>query len=622
MEKQRNSKNRIYKLRRSCGLKKLAGVWGFLLLFLTQSIHVWAAQGTVTFGSESYGWYTDTVCPIGVYVNSDVPIASYEVCLEYDPTMLQYLDGATRVEENRVYIQGSGSAQTYKTMLHFMPLAEGNTSITVVSGVCNAAVDVSGNTADVSGNAPAVIQMVQFSTAPITIYQTISNKLQRLDTMQGNIENFQPDVYEYTFSVYEWIDNLELAYLPETEGAEITVSDTALTVGENVITVSVKGTAEEETVYTLYVTRPEPTVTPSPEPTMEPEETTVPETEASGENVATESTTTGGEDAQNSVSDGDASFVWNEGILAKSPIGAHFLKAPFLWIATVAVAVFLVLYLLHLWKEKHQKRVLAEEAAEEDNMHIINLEQTVIDVQKVTMKFRMAQEESSSLKEYMIRTVKGQNQYHYLTALDEISFEVKQGDVLGIIGTNGSGKSTLLKIISGALIPTSGHVETDRSKIQILTLGTGFDMELTARENVYLNGAIIGYTKEYIDEKYEDIVAFAELEGFMEQRMKTFSSGMVSRLGFAIATMRDTPEILILDEVLSVGDMAFRKKSEKRIKEMIHSGATVLMVSHSPDTIMKNCNRVLWIEKGEMQMIGDPKIVCEAYKRFSEGEFL
>ncbi len=618
MEKQINNKNRMNHLRYCVSVRSLAGMLIAMLLFLTQSIQALAAQGTVTFGSESYGWYTDTVCPIGVYVSSDVPIASYEVCLVYDPTMLQYLDGATRVEGNRVYIQGSGSAQTYKTMLHFMPLAEGNTTISVVSGACNAAVDISGNTADVSGNAPVSIQMVQFSAAPITIYQTISNRLQKLDTVQGGQINFQTDVLEYTFSVDAEVENLELDYLPETEGAEITVSDTSLAVGENVITVSVKGTAEEETVYTLYVTRPEPTVTPSPEPTLAPEETIVPETEASGEDEATESTVISGEDAQDSVSDGDASFVWNEGILAKNPIGAHFLKAPLLWMATVAVTVVLILYLLHWWKEKRQKQIQAEEEADEDNMHIINLEQTVIDVQKVTMKFRMAQEESSSLKEYMIRTVKGQNKYHYLTALDEISFEVKQGDVLGIIGTNGSGKSTLLKIISGALNPTSGHVETDRSKIQILTLGTGFDMELTARENVYLNGAIIGYTKEYIDEKYEDIVAFAELEGFMEQRMKTFSSGMVSRLGFAIATMRDTPEILILDEVLSVGDMAFRKKSEKRIKEMIHSGATVLMVSHSPDTIIKNCNRVLWIEKGEMQMIGDPKIVCEAYKRFSE----
>ncbi len=231
----------------------------------------------------------------------------------------------------------------------------------------------------------------------------------------------------------------------------------------------------------------------------------------------------------------------------------------------------------------------------------------------MTMNFKLAQDESSSLKEYMIRTLKRQNHYRVFSALKDVTFEVKQGEVMGIIGTNGSGKSTLLKIIAGALIPTKGKVVVNTSKIHMLTLGTGFDMELTARENVYLNGAIIGYTKEYIDEKFDDIVAFAELEGFMDERMKNFSSGMVSRLGFAIATMRESPDILILDEVLSVGDMFFRKKSEERIQEMIHSGVTVLIVSHSADFIRKNCDTAVWIEKGVMRMIGKPEEVCRAY---------
>ena len=165
------------------------------------------------------------------------------------------------------------------------------------------------------------------------------------------------------------------------------------------------------------------------------------------------------------------------------------------------------------------------------------------------------------------------------------------------------------------LKPTKGTITVDKSKIQLLTLGTGFDMELTGRENVYLNGAIIGYTKEYIDEKYEDIVKFAELEGFMDDKVKNYSSGMVSRLGFAIATVRDTPEILILDEVLSVGDMFFRKKSEKRIQEMIHGGSTVLIVSHSPSVIRENCTKVVWIEKGRLKAVGDPKTVCVAYEK-------
>lgn len=243
-----------------------------------------------------------------------------------------------------------------------------------------------------------------------------------------------------------------------------------------------------------------------------------------------------------------------------------------------------------------------------------NLDTPVISVNNVTMKFKVAVGATTSLKEYMIKLLKRQMTHKEFTALNNISFDVMPGEVVGIIGTNGSGKSTLLKIISGVLRATSGSVMVDKSKVQLLTLGTGFDVELTARENVYLNGAIIGYPKEYIDEKFDDIVAFAELEGFMDEKMKNFSSGMVSRLAFAIATMRDTPEILILDEVLSVGDVFFRKKSEERIQQMIHGGATVLIVSHSTATIVKNCTRAIWLEKGILKMIGNAKEVCDAYQ--------
>ena len=247
-------------------------------------------------------------------------------------------------------------------------------------------------------------------------------------------------------------------------------------------------------------------------------------------------------------------------------------------------------------------------------------EKLVISIKNVSMRFKIAQDESSSLKEFIIRTLKRQNTYRTFLALDNINLDIPRGEVVGIIGTNGSGKSTLLKIVSGALQPTEGKVKVDFNKVQLLTLGTGFDMELTARENVYLNGAIIGYIKDNIDKKFNDIVEFAELEGFMEERVKNFSSGMVSRLGFAIATMRDTPEILILDEVLSVGDMFFREKSEKRIREMISSGSTVLIVSHSLDVIKKNCTRAVWIEKGVMQAEGDPDVVCNAYRNMNKKE--
>lgn len=241
-------------------------------------------------------------------------------------------------------------------------------------------------------------------------------------------------------------------------------------------------------------------------------------------------------------------------------------------------------------------------------------DEPVISVEDLTMRFRIATNNVSGIKEYMIQTIRKQMSYKELYALNHINFNVYKGEIVGIIGTNGSGKSTLLKIVSGALNPTSGHVSVDQSKVQLLTLGTGFDMELSAKENVYLNGAIIGYSRNFIDEHYQEIVDFAELEGFMEEKVKNFSSGMVSRLGFSIATVAGAAEILILDEVLSVGDEFFRKKSLARIKELIHGGSTVLMVSHGMQTIIDNCTKVVWIEQGNLRMIGDPRTVCRAYR--------
>lgn len=242
----------------------------------------------------------------------------------------------------------------------------------------------------------------------------------------------------------------------------------------------------------------------------------------------------------------------------------------------------------------------------------------IIKVCDLTMEFKLYSVNPSGLKEYVVQLLKREVSYRRLYALYHVSFNVYKGEVIGIIGTNGSGKSTLLKIVSGALKPTEGHVEiVGHRKVQLLTLGTGFDMELTARENVFLNGSIIGYSREFLETHYDEIVEFAELQDFMEEKVKNFSSGMVSRLGFAIATAGEAAEILILDEILSVGDEFFRQKSLKRIKEMIHGGSTVLMVSHSMGTILENCSRCVWIEKGELKMAGEPKVVCEAYRRLN-----
>ena len=253
-----------------------------------------------------------------------------------------------------------------------------------------------------------------------------------------------------------------------------------------------------------------------------------------------------------------------------------------------------------------------------DGMIVSDERERVISVKDVTMEFHLSTYNPSGLKDYLIQAVKRKIEYRRLFALYHVSFDVYKGEVVGIIGTNGSGKSTLLKIVSGALRPTSGKVVVDRKKVQLLTLGTGFDMELTARENVYLNGSIIGYSKEFLDKHYNDIVEFAELQDFMEEKVKNFSSGMVSRLGFAIATAGDAAEILILDEVLSVGDEFFRKKSLARIKEMIHGGSTVLIVSHGIGTILDNCTKCVWIEKGELRMVGNPKEVCNAYQNMED----
>lgn len=239
-------------------------------------------------------------------------------------------------------------------------------------------------------------------------------------------------------------------------------------------------------------------------------------------------------------------------------------------------------------------------------------QEIVINAHHVTMEFRRAQNPAGSLKELLLHRRERPQPFR---ALEDVSFAVGRGQVVGLVGANGSGKSTLLKIIAGALTPTAGWVEVDREKVQLLTLGTGFDMELTGRENLFLNGALIGRSRAFLEAHYGEIVSFAQLEGFMDQPVKTYSAGMVSRLGFAIATAGDAPEILILDEVLSVGDMFFRKKSEARIRQLLHGGSTVLLVSHSPGVIRENCTQALWLDRGKLRAVGEPKEVCAAYEK-------
>lgn len=238
----------------------------------------------------------------------------------------------------------------------------------------------------------------------------------------------------------------------------------------------------------------------------------------------------------------------------------------------------------------------------------------VIIVDHVDMVFNMANEQLNSLKEYFIKAVRRELFFKEFKALEDISITVNKGDVYGIVGTNGSGKSTLLKIIAGVLEPTSGSCTINGTIAPLIELGAGFDQELTARENVYLNGSLLGYTKEFIDENFQSIIDFAEINDFVDMPLKNYSSGMVARIAFAIATAT-VPDILIVDEALSVGDFLFQEKCERRITQLVQEhGTTLLFVSHSISQVEELCQKALWIEKGHMRMCGDVKEVCEAYR--------
>ena len=238
--------------------------------------------------------------------------------------------------------------------------------------------------------------------------------------------------------------------------------------------------------------------------------------------------------------------------------------------------------------------------------------QNAIEVKNVTIKFNMAKEKVDSIKEYILKFIKKQLFFEEFTALNDVSFDVKKGEVFGIIGLNGCGKSTILKIISGIYSPSKGSVKVNGSIAPLIELGAGFDMDLTARENIYLNGSVLGYSKNYIDSKFDEIVDFTELHQFIDVPMKNYSSGMVARIGFAIATITD-PDILIVDEILSVGDFLFQQKCEQRINELMKKGTTILIVSHSIDQIKRLCNRVMWLKSGQGVKIGETQEICNEY---------
>lgn len=238
----------------------------------------------------------------------------------------------------------------------------------------------------------------------------------------------------------------------------------------------------------------------------------------------------------------------------------------------------------------------------------------IIHADNISMCYRMTYDRVKSVKEYLVQMVQGKLKYEEFWALQNVSFDIQKGEVVGIIGKNGAGKSTLLKVISGILKPTSGSLEVHGTVVPMLELGSGFDHDLTGRENIFLNGAILGYSETFLKEKYDEIVNFSELGKFIDVPLRNYSSGMLMRLAFSVATVIN-PDILIVDEILAVGDADFQEKSKARMLELMGGGTTVLFVSHSLEQIRELCNRVIWLEHGQIKMTGEAGAICNQYAK-------
>jgi len=240
------------------------------------------------------------------------------------------------------------------------------------------------------------------------------------------------------------------------------------------------------------------------------------------------------------------------------------------------------------------------------------MSQSMIEVENVSMEFNMSTEKVDSIKEYITRLVSGSLHFKSFYALQDVSLNIQKGEIFGIVGFNGSGKSTLLKVISGILKPTTGSVTLRGNLSTMIEIGSGFNMDLTGRENIFLNGSVLGHSRSFMRSIFDEIVEFSELEKFLEVPMKNYSTGMQARLGFSIATVV-RPAILIIDEVLAVGDFRFQEKCEKRINEMMSDSTTVIIVSHSTQQILRLCNRVMWLDHGKAVMTGETAEVVEKY---------
>ena len=669
--------------------KRIILLGTFFVLAIGIPWEIRAENAAVTFGSNYYTATDNETFPIGVYLNGDSKIGTYEVKISYDNRRLEYTGGGDSEENGVITLSGTGVNAQVKYMLKFQTRSGGTADIKIESAVIHTAGE-NEEEFDVATLASTYVTI----SGEDTVGDAPQEESQETETEEENPVSDIPTVMEVLVEeqTYYLVDlsrytpeNIDFQYDTGTityQGTEVAAYLSAngdisfVYLADNQKNLYLYAySSEKDKLYPCnsITVNGEKYYFMSPYVCSEwPQELTLDiiQSESIVYAMALE-----GQTGFYKITTGNKLETWNSNEGQESFQNQMKILISILAVTLVIMIMAIVLVVRmdknrkershpfglgkekvstdtfqqsdtkkskdHNWKNKFGNEVSNQDDLEIEDLSLdisedeirawkAELEQSagnssatksqepVIAVKDVTMQFRIAMNNVSGIKEYVIQLLKKQISYRELLALDHVSFNVYKGEVVGIIGTNGSGKSTLLKIVSGALKPSSGEVQCDRKKVQLLTLGTGFDVELTARENVYLNGAIIGYSKEFIDSKYDEIVQFAELEGFMEEKVKNFSSGMVSRLGFAIATIGETAEILILDEVLSVGDEFFRKKSLKRVKEMIHGGSTVLLVSHSMETIVDNCTKCIWIEKGKLRMIGKPKKVCAEYRK--EGE--
>ena len=636
---------------------------------------VYAATGSVTFGSESYETQDDSQFQIGVYLKTESTMGSYHVELEYDNSRIDYMGGADSEENGVITLEGVGVSNEIKYMLSFKSKSGGDAYIKVKNAVIYTSQAGSTEQFDVTNLSEAPIKISGEDTgAPrqdeqqqqyVGPFETTVPHLETAIKM-NNTDYYVVDSNQYVPDSVKWkytlvpgkLGDMDVTFL--SNGANDIYFLTLVDANSETHLYSYSNTKKQLFECDFYNSKDKIYYYTSPY-ACDKWPNGLTSVIAERQNVCyalSDDGTTGFYE----VESGELKPWSADGELEDAKqLNVKKIIVLIIMILLVLIVLFALCFMLkeifgnarrkkkYIQKRKldyiedpyapefeldeeeesdekqHQNDAAVKKLDEparkndaevvEDKQENKTEQQPIISVQDVTMRFKISNSSASGIKDFFIQKLKHQITYRELYALDHVSFDVFKGEVVGLIGTNGSGKSTMLRIVSGALNPTSGKVDVDRRKVQLLTLGTGFDMELTARENIYLNGAIIGYSKKFIEEHFDEILDFAELHDFVDEKVKNFSSGMVSRLGFAIATAGDAAEILILDEVLSVGDEFFRKKSLARVKEMIHGGSTVLMVSHGMGTILENCSKVVWIEKGKLQMVGDPKTVCAAYRK-------